>query len=106
MVRHSTDDAVSAALLRRWPLPQPEDDADKESRGRVLVVGGSPETPGAVLLAATGALRAGAGKLQIAVGRMTALSLAIAIPEARVFALPETDGGAIAPEAAAAIAER
>jgi ADP-dependent NAD(P)H-hydrate dehydratase len=97
---------VSAALLRRWPLPQPEDDADKEARGRVLVVGGSPQTPGAVLLAATAALRAGAGKLQIAVGSTAALPLAIAIPEARVFALPEAEDGAIAPTAATQIGER
>lgn len=39
---------VPAALLQRWPLPQPDDDADKEARGRVLVVGGARETPGGV----------------------------------------------------------
>jgi ADP-dependent NAD(P)H-hydrate dehydratase len=97
---------VTAALLRRWPLPQPDDDADKEARGRVLVVGGTRQTPGAVLLAGTGALRAGAGKLQIAVGDSLAIPLAFAIPEARVFALPEAESGDLAPAAAAAIGER
>jgi ADP-dependent NAD(P)H-hydrate dehydratase len=97
---------VTAALLRRWPLPQPDEAADKEARGRVLVVGGSRETPGGVLLAATAALRAGAGKLQIGVGASLALPVALAIPESRVFALPESAHGEIAPTAAAEIAER
>ncbi len=52
---------ITPRLLRRWPLPQPGDEADKEERGRILVVGGAPEMPGAVILAATAALRAGAG---------------------------------------------
>jgi ADP-dependent NAD(P)H-hydrate dehydratase len=62
--------------------------------------------PGAVILAATAALRAGAGKLQIATCRSIAQAIAVAVPEARVFALPETKAGAIAASAAAAIAER
>ena len=31
---------ITPALLRRWPLPQPDKEGDKEERGRVLVVGG------------------------------------------------------------------
>jgi hydroxyethylthiazole kinase-like uncharacterized protein yjeF len=91
---------LDAALLNGWPLPAQEADGDKEARGHVLVIGGSRETPGAVLLAATAALRAGAGKLVIAVGASIAPALAVAIPEARVIALPETHSGAIAPHAA------
>jgi ADP-dependent NAD(P)H-hydrate dehydratase len=90
---------LDTALLRNWPLPLHAADGDKETRGHVLVIGGSRETPGAVLLAATAALRAGAGKLVIAVGASIAQQLAIAIPEARVIALPETQSGAIAPHA-------
>jgi ADP-dependent NAD(P)H-hydrate dehydratase len=86
---------ISSRLLRRWPLPQPDADGDKEGRGRVLVIGGSPEMPGAAILAATAALRAGAGKLQIATCRSVAQAIAVAVPEARVFALPETQSGAI-----------
>lgn len=56
---------VTRDLLRSMPLPHPGDSADKDGRGRVLVIGGSVEVPGAVLLAGTAALRAGAGKLQI-----------------------------------------
>jgi hydroxyethylthiazole kinase-like uncharacterized protein yjeF len=70
----------------------------------VLVVGGSAEIPGAVVLAATAALRAGAGKLQIATVRSAAPGVAIAIPEARVGALAQTPGGEIAASAAASIA--
>jgi hydroxyethylthiazole kinase-like uncharacterized protein yjeF len=91
--------------LQGWPLPQPEEDGDKEDRGRVLVVGGAPEMPGAVILAATAALRAGAGKLQIATCRSIAQAVAVAVPEARVIALPETRAGAIAASAAGKILE-
>jgi ADP-dependent NAD(P)H-hydrate dehydratase len=90
---------VTPALLRRWPLPQPEDGADKEGRGRVLVVAGSPELPGTAILAPTAALRAGAGKLRIATVQSIAPHVGIAVPESRVFALPDTADGAIAPEA-------
>jgi ADP-dependent NAD(P)H-hydrate dehydratase len=96
---------VTPDLLCGWPLPQPSEEGDKEERGRVLVVGGSAEMPGAVILAATAALRAGAGKLQVATGGSIAQLVAAAVPEARVIALPETDDGAIDPEAAARIGE-
>lgn len=79
---------VTLALLRAWPLPSAADSDSKEDRGRVLVVGGSTEIPGGVLLAATAALRAGAGKLQVATARDAALPLAVAMPEAMVMPLP------------------
>jgi hydroxyethylthiazole kinase-like uncharacterized protein yjeF len=87
---------ISPRLLRQWPLPQPDEGGDKEARGRVLVLGGSVEMPGAVVLAATAAARAGAGKLQIATCRSVAPHVAVVVPEARVFALPETRTGALA----------
>jgi ADP-dependent NAD(P)H-hydrate dehydratase len=85
-------------------LPQPSDDADKEGRGRVLVVAGAPDLPGTAILAATAALRAGAGKLRIATVESIAPHVGIAVPEARVVALPETAGGAIDPAAAERLA--
>ena len=85
---------LTPASLRSWPLPAP--DGPKSSRGTVLVVGGSRATPGAALLAGTAALRAGAGKLQIATVVSTAVPLAVAVPEAMVVGLPETDDGAVA----------
>jgi ADP-dependent NAD(P)H-hydrate dehydratase len=85
---------VDDALLRGWPLPQPAEDGDKEDRGRVLVLAGSREMPGAAILAATAALRAGAGKLVIATPQSAASVVAAAVPEARVIALPEGSEGA------------
>jgi hydroxyethylthiazole kinase-like uncharacterized protein yjeF len=87
---HTVDDA----LLRSWPLPRPQPAGDKEARGRVLVIAGSREMPGAAILAGTAALRAGAGRLVIATPQSAAASVAAGVPEARVIALPETtDGG-------------
>ena len=88
---------VTPKLLGEWPVPQPADDDDKEARGRVLVIGGSTEIAGAVVLAATAALRAGAGKMQIATCRSLAPHVSMAVPEARVIALAETRAGGIAP---------
>jgi ADP-dependent NAD(P)H-hydrate dehydratase len=88
---------VTPAVLRGWPLPPPGE--DKNRRGRVLIVGGSEQTPGAVRLAAEAALRAGAGKLQIATVGSTAAALAVAVPEALVLSVPEA-GGEVAPSQA------
>jgi ADP-dependent NAD(P)H-hydrate dehydratase len=77
---------VTLALLQKWPLPDPSDSESKEDRGRVLIVGGSRQTPGAVRLAGVAALRAGAGKLQIAFGSDLAVAVAI-LPEAKVIGL-------------------
>jgi hydroxyethylthiazole kinase-like uncharacterized protein yjeF len=94
---------IDDALLRAWPLPMPSDEGDKEERGRLLVIGGSRQMPGAVILAATAAMRAGAGKLAIATGGSVAQLVALAIPESRVIGLPETREGGIATAAAAAL---
>lgn len=92
---------LDADTLRRWPLPMPSGDGDKEARGHVLILGGSREMPGAIILAATAALRAGAGKLTIATGRSVAQLVALAIPEARVIGLRETDEGGFTRDATA-----
>lgn len=93
---------LTPETLRRMPLPEAAG-GDKESRGRVMVVGGCAEVPGAVLLAGTAALRAGAGKLQMATVRSLAPYLALAMPEARVIGLAETPAGDIALSAAEAL---
>lgn len=89
--------AIDDELLRRWCLPAMDEEGDKESRGRVLVIAGSREMPGAALLSATAALRAGAGKLVIATPASAAPTLAAAMPEARVLALPESADGGLLP---------
>lgn len=101
MPQPSAGDAVTVtpSLLREWPLP--DAGGGKEGRGRTLVVGGSGETPGAVLLAAEAALRCGAGKLQVGTAASIAGGVAVALPEALVRGLPQTGTGAVSGSAAA-----
>src|SRR4051812_36178918 len=89
---------VTPEVLRGWQLPEPA--GDKNTRGSILVIGGSSETLGAVLLAAEAAMRAGAGKLQVATVASVAPFAAAALPEALARSLPETDAGAISADAA------
>jgi hydroxyethylthiazole kinase-like uncharacterized protein yjeF len=95
---------INDDTLRNWPLPMPDADGDKEERGRLLIVAGSAQMPGAAIIAGNAALRAGAGKVAIATGRSIATLVALAIPESRVIALDETEAGGIAPGAVAAAA--
>lgn len=94
---------VDPNLLRAHPLPRHMPGDDKEARGRVLVVGGDADLPGGAMLAGVAALRAGAGKLQIATAASVAAMVSIAVPECRVFRLPEGPDGAIAADAAKAL---
>lgn len=96
-------EVVSSGLLREWQLPG--DGGDKESNGRVLVVGGNVRMPGGVVLAAEAALRAGAGKLQIATVEPLAVPMGMAIPEAYVAGLAADDDGNLAPGSADEIVE-
>ena len=84
---------ITPALLRGWPLPDPPDHSDKDARGRVLTIAGGAQVPGAAILCGLGALRAGAGKLQMAACEPWARSLAIATPEARGVTVPGTAEG-------------
>ncbi len=62
----------------------------------MLIVAGSREIPGAALLAATAALRAGCGKLLVATAASVAPGIALQLPEARVLAMPELPSGGLA----------
>lgn len=77
---------LTADLLRSWGMPDPGD--SKKSRGRVIAVGGSRRSPGAVLLAGEAALRVGAGRLSLLVPASLEARLSTAIPEAAVALLP------------------
>ncbi len=90
---------VDDALLTAWPLPMPADDGDKDEKGRILLVGGSPEMPGAIMLATVAALRAGAGKLTVATAATVAPLVAAQVPEAKVIALREDTDCLLAPGA-------
>lgn len=87
---------ISDALLRKWPLPRVHPTLGKDGRGDVLVIGGSRQIPGAPMLAGLGALRAGAGRLQIALAQSVCGLVAVNIPEARVIGLSEAKTGELA----------
>jgi ADP-dependent NAD(P)H-hydrate dehydratase len=94
---------IDAHLLKTLPLPLPAE-GSKEERGRVCIIGGSREVPGAVLLAALGAMRAGAGKLQIVTVESRAAALAVAMPESLVIGRPETPKGGLQTEPVTCVA--
>ncbi|KQX07622.1 MULTISPECIES: NAD(P)H-hydrate dehydratase [unclassified Leifsonia] len=75
---------VDERMLRGWPLPAPGN--SKYSRGRIAIVGGSAQAPGAVGLAGVSALRVGAGRLSMIVPQDVAVPLAVAVPEAGILA--------------------
>lgn len=97
---------LTPAWLARHPLPAPDAAGDKNDRGTVLVVGGALEVPGAVVLAGIGALRAGAGKLQLATCRDVVPQIGAIVPEALVAPLDQTADGGIAASAAGDIVRR
>ncbi|MGB7540383.1 MAG: NAD(P)H-hydrate dehydratase [Anaerolineales bacterium] len=89
-------------LVRGWLRPRPRN-AHKGTFGRVIVIGGSINYPGAPALAGLGAYRSGAGLVTLAVpGPVYSAAVSI-IPEATWIVLPE-DFGVIAAEAANVLA--
>lgn len=85
--------ALTPSELKRHPLPAVTG-GDKDRHGQILIIGGSRDVPGAPLLTAHGAMRAGAGKLQIAAPDDIAVPLGIAMPEAMVVGFSSArDGG-------------
>ena len=97
---------LDQGALHGLPLPDLAGEIDKDSRGRVLVVGGGAWGPGAPLLSALAALRSGAGKLQVAAAERFAAPLAVAVPEAAILVAPSTPDGELTAQAAAVLAER
>ena len=95
-------EAVTRELLRNWPLPAAGE--SKYERGQVIVIGGAARSPGAAQLAGVAALRAGAGRLGLAVGASVAVAVAVALPECGVVALRETPNGAVDGDGLAAAA--
>lgn len=84
---------LDRAWLAANPLPTHATDTDKNARGRVVVAGGARFVPGALRLTGEAALRAGAGKLQMATVADVAMHLGVLVPEAAMIALPvDADG--------------
>ena len=96
---------LGKAALRAHPLP-PVTDGDKDTKGRILIVAGSRDVPGAALLTAIAAMRAGAGKLKIVTVGSAARQLGMQMPEALVAGLAEDRAGGFASAAVKGIAEQ
>ena len=95
---------LNAAELKRHPLP-PVKGGDKDAHGKLLIIAGSRAVPGAALLAAHGAMRAGAGKLGMAVPDDIAIALGVAMPEAMARGFPTARDGGFTRGAVSGIAE-
>ena len=86
---------LDAAWLRRHPLPVHPEGTDKNTRGKVVMAGGSLLVPGGLVLTATAAFRAGAGKVQMALPEPLAIPTGMAMPESGIFGLPTGPDGEI-----------
>ena len=96
----ATDALVAALLPRRAPT------AHKGSAGRVLVVGGSAGMTGSIVLAASSALRAGAGYVTCALPESVDDAIAPALIEAVRWPLPEAPERSLGMNAAPMIVAR
>ena len=88
------------SITQRWVsrhLPPRPARAHKGDFGRLLVLAGSLDYPGAALLTALGAMRAGAGVVRVAAAESVAARLAGSIPELTWMTLDEEAPGLIAP---------
>lgn len=88
------------SITQRWvarSLPPRPERGHKGDFGQLLVVAGSIDYPGAALLTALGAMRAGAGLVRIATAESVAARLAGAVPEITWMSLDEEAPGLIAP---------
>ncbi len=94
---------AEAADLRRW-LPPRVADSHKADFGRLAVIAGSRGKAGAAVLAARGALRAGAGLVTVFCPAAVESIIVSALPEAMTRGLAEEDG-ALAAQAAEPLLE-
>ncbi|MDD5127437.1 MAG: NAD(P)H-hydrate dehydratase [Dehalococcoidales bacterium] len=89
----------------RSALPPRPLGANKGSFGKVLAVAGSNNYIGAAYLACSGAMRAGAGLVTLAVAKSLQAVLAAKLTEAIYLPLPEKEAGIIDAEAAETVGE-
>ena len=103
------EEAIRQSLLLaedvKKMLPQRKADAHKGECGHVLLIAGSEGYAGAALLAAEGALRAGAGLVTLAVPRSIYQIVAAQSVEVMVQPLPDEGAGFIGLEALVRLAE-
>ncbi|MGE5277585.1 MAG: NAD(P)H-hydrate dehydratase [Acidobacteriota bacterium] len=92
--------SLAEAADVRGLLPARPPDSHKGRFGRVAIIAGSRGKSGAAILAARGALRAGAGLVTVFCCESLQQSVVAALPEAMTLGLPE-EGGALTERAAA-----
>lgn len=68
-------------------VPSRDDDSHKGTNGRVLILAGCPDTPGAAVLATEAALRSGVGLTYVMVDPEIAQALLVRAPEAVISAI-------------------
>ena len=98
-----TEAADARAWLRRTRYAP---DSYKNTHGHALVVAGSRQMSGAAVLAAEGAMRAGAGLVTVATPSSALPAVAArSMPEVMTAALPEIEAGAASDQAAQVVRE-
>ncbi|MCC7144797.1 MAG: NAD(P)H-hydrate dehydratase [Candidatus Eisenbacteria bacterium] len=85
--------ALATAAAMRVLLPRPDGATHKGDWGKLVLVGGSPGTIGAVVLAASAALRSGIGLLRVALPGSQGGALGAHLTEAMTIPLPEGEDG-------------
>lgn len=94
---------INASIVRSLILPRRKD-SHKGDYGHVLIVAGSKDMPGAAVLCAGGALRAGAGLVTLAVcADLRQYVLKRLRPEVMLLTLKESAGGTVSSKSAAEI---
>lgn len=100
-VEHAADIVEPSDLLDY--IPELPANVNKYSRGSVLVVAGSSTYPGAAIMAAKSALRAGAGYVTVATPDACANLIRMALPCVPVVGVPSDTRGAFGAAAASAV---
>ena len=93
LTRHYID--VAAKNTVKYSMPQKAPDINKGDNGRLLIIAGSRQMPGACIMAAEGALRSGAGLVQVASVGSVLNALSYRDPEVMQYPLKEDENGFI-----------
>jgi len=101
----AVDRVLTSGLLASVGALRPAH-SDKRSYGHLLILGGSRQYPGAVLMNALAALHSGAGLVTVLVPESLAPAFAARAPEAMWVGCPETPDGGLALASLAQFKER
>lgn len=85
---------IDEAFCRRW-LATREAESYKGDFGHVAVLAGSPAMPGAAILAARGAMKAGAGRVSAALPSCMRTSFIAQLPESMLIPVTDNESGGV-----------